>query len=190
MLRFLAIFFVVSTAACRDNYIYHGVPVSPMVAAAPIDLTRHGGAKFSLAREKGRVVLVFFGYTHCPDFCPATLGDWQRVKSALGENADQVRFVFVTVDPKRDSAHVVQEYVSNFDKSFIGLSGDSAQLAEIAQSYGVSSFVEGSHRSHVYSVAHPSRVYLIDTKGRLRFMYTAGTPTAELVQDIRHILRG
>ncbi len=189
MKNLFALFVVLSAAlACRDDYKYHGVAVSPITVAPPLELSRVDGSPFSLAAEKGKTVLVFFGYTHCPDICPATLSDWKRVRGALGADAAKVSFVFVTIDPARDSPRVVHDYVSRFDKAFVGLSGDSATLGRIAKSFGVSAFIDGSSDSEMYAMSHPSRIYLIDREGSLRFMYTAMTPPSELAADLRQLL--
>ena len=90
--------------------------------APPLRLVEHGGRAFDLAAERGKVVLLFFGYTHCPDICPTTLADWRRVHAALGADTSRVRFVFVTTDPERDTPEVAQQYARQFHPAIIGLS--------------------------------------------------------------------
>src|SRR6185437_9983166 len=135
-------------------------------------------ARFSLADQRGSVVLLYFGYTHCPDVCPTTLSDWKRVKTSLGRDASRVRFVFVSVDPDRD------------DPDFIGATGDSATLAGIEHSFHVSSSREESASASGYSMTHPSQTFVIDKSGNLRLLYSFGMQTSDVVSDIRQLLRG
>jgi protein SCO1/2 len=153
-------------------------------------LNAASGGRFSLAEQRGSVVLLYFGYTHCPDVCPTTLSDWKRVKSGLGRDASRVRFVFISVDPNRDDPATLQRYVSRFDPDFIGATGDSATLAGIERSFHVSSSREESPSADGYAVTHPSQTFVIDKNGDLRLLYSFGMQTSDIVSDIRQLLRG
>lgn len=139
--------------------------------AAPSDrpeltLRRSDGGVFDLAQERGKVVLVFFGYTHCPDLCPLTLANFAGVRRRLGARADRVRFVFVTVDPGRDTPEQAMAYARQFDPSFVGLSGDSATLAAVQRSFHVASWVSRDSAG-VVEVAHSASVFVIGRDGRV-----------------------
>ncbi len=101
-------------AACKP-VTYHGTAYDPPEPAPPLALSRADGSPFSLAAQRGSVVLLYFGYTHCPDLCPTTLADWHRARAALGRDAERTRWVFVSVDPARDDPVTLQRYVSGFD---------------------------------------------------------------------------
>ena len=100
-------------------------------------LTDQHGQTFSLESAKGNVVVAFFGFTYCPDICPATLSKWAQVESALGEQAGAVQFVYITVDPERDTPEVLKEHLATYSSNFIGLTGDSTALKDLYDSYGI-----------------------------------------------------
>lgn len=176
--------------ACKP-VSFHGTAYEPPTAAPPVVLQKVGGGKFTLADEHGSVVLLYFGYTHCPDICPTTLSDWKRIKSALGRDASRVRFVFISVDPARDDPATLQRYVSRFDPDFIGATSDSASLTKIEHDFHVMSSREADTSSAAgYVVTHPSQTFVVDKRGDLRLLYSFGMPTSEVVSDIRQLLRG
>jgi protein SCO1/2 len=144
------------------------------VSAAPrssgpvpaLRLARSDGAVFDLTEQRGRVVVVFFGYTHCPDLCPLTLANFAWVRRRLASRAAQVRFVFVTVDPGRDSPARAMAYARQFDSSFVGLSGDSATLAATQRAFHVASWVSRDSAGTVL-VAHSASVFVVGRDGAL-----------------------
>lgn len=184
----------------------HGAAYTTPDPAPPLRLPRAGlprvGAPdtFDLARDgagRGRAALVFFGYTHCPDVCPTTLADWTRVKRALAGRAAadtaRVRFVFVTVDPERDSAAVVARYVAQFDPGFIGLVGSRADVDAVQAAWHVASFRDPAAAGAAaanYTVSHSAQVFLVGPDGRLRTMYPLGAPAADVAADLHQVLRG
>ena len=182
-------FLVALTVGCRPPS-FHGTTYEPPEAAPAVVLQRADGGKFSLADQHGSVVLLYFGYTHCPDVCPTTLSDWKRVKSDLGRDASQVRFVFISVDPDRDDPATLQRYVARFDPEFIGATADSATLAGIEHAFHVSSSREQSGSAGGYAVTHPSQTFVVDKRGDLRLLYSFGMQTSDMVADIRELLRG
>jgi len=133
-------------------------------AALTLRLARSDGTVFDLAEQRGKVVVVFFGYTHCPDLCPLTLSNFAWVRRRLGARAAQVRFVFVTVDPGRDSPAGTMAYARQFDSSFIGLSGDSASLAAAQRAFHVASWVTHDSAGNVV-VAHSASVFVVGKDG-------------------------
>jgi len=181
--------FVVLAGGCRPAS-FHGTAYEPPEVAPSVVLQRANGGKFSLADQHGSVVLLYFGYTHCPDVCPTTLSDWKRVKEGLGRDASRVRFVFISVDPDRDDPVTLQHFVSRFDPDFIGATADSATLAGIERSFHVNSSREESTSAGGYSVTHPSQTFVVDKSGNLRLLYSFGMQTSDMVSDIRQLLRG
>jgi protein SCO1 len=181
--------FVIMAVACRPAS-FHGTAYEPAERAPSVVLSNAGGGQFTLADQHGSVVLVFFGYTHCPDVCPTTLSDWKRVKASLGGDASRVRFVFISVDPARDDPATLRRYVARADPDFIAATGDSATLATIERSFHVTSAREETGSANGYAVTHPSQTFVVDKKGDLRLLYPFGIPTDDVVADIRELLRG
>jgi len=169
---------------------FNGVSLDPPEAAPPLTLADSAGMPFSLDAQTGKVVLVFFGYTHCPDICPTTLLDWKKAAAALEDRARDVRFVFVSVDPERDTPALTQRYAARFDPRFIGLSGTPAQIEALLARWKLAAFrdVIPSDTASVYTVSHPSQVFVIDPDGRLRLMHRAGLTPAQITADIRALL--
>lgn len=176
-----------ASAALRP---FHGVAYDPPAAAPALRLPTSAGRPFDLARatgDSGRAALVFFGYTHCPDVCPTTLADWARARRLLGADAERVRFVFVTVDPERDSAAVVRRYVAQFDSTIVGLAPSRAALDETLAAWRLAAHREGGPDS-AYTVAHPAQTFAVDAEGRLRLLHALGTRPADLAADVRRLL--
>ena len=172
-----------------DAYAFRGVDMTPPNPAAPLNLVDQNNKPFSLADHKGKVVLVYFGYTYCPDYCPTTLTEIQKVKDQLGDKADKVDAVMVTVDPERDTPERLKEYLAFFDPSFIGLSGTEDQLTPIKRAYGIASMREdATPGSAYYSVGHSTQLFAIDPEGNLRLMWAYGTAPEDITSDIKHLL--
>ncbi|HLB49817.1 MAG TPA: SCO family protein [Anaerolineales bacterium] len=169
-------------------YTFHGSLIDPPVPAVDFTLTDQTGQPFRLSEQAGNVVLLFFGYTSCPDVCPATLTQFKRIRTEMGKEADRVRFVLVTVDPQRDTAERLRQYLAGFNSSFVGLTGTWLDLDQVYRSYGVyqAILVPGP----AYTVDHTDRVYAIDPKGNLRLTYTSDTTADDLAQDVRQLLKG
>jgi protein SCO1/2 len=169
-------------------YTFHGSLIDPPVSAVNFTLTDQTGQPFRLSEQAGNVVLLFFGYTSCPDVCPATLTQFKRIRTEMGKEADRVRFVLVTVDPQRDTAERLRQYLAGFDPSFVGLTGAWLDLDQIYRSYGVYQAIPAP--GPAYIVDHTDRVYAIDPKGNLRLTYTSDTTADDLAQDVRQLLKG
>lgn len=136
----------------------------PIVPA--LSLTEAGGRTLDLAAERGRVVVIFFGYTNCPDVCPTTMADFVSVKQRLGARAADVRFAFVTVDPARDTPEAARRYAAGFDSTFYGLSGDSATLVAVQHTFRVAAWTERDSTGQVL-VAHSASVFIVGKDGTL-----------------------
>lgn len=164
----------------------YGEPFPP---APAIDLHRADGNPFHLNSLKGSIVLLFFGYTSCPDVCPTTLAELNLAMQGIGAGADKVQVVFISVDPERDTPEKIQDYVSHFNPAFIGLSGSAQDLQEIWDAYGIYRELEQSESALGYIVNHTARVNLIDKNGNLRLSYGFNTPVEDIVHDLKLLLK-
>jgi protein SCO1/2 len=180
---------VIWSATRTDAYEFKGGEITPPRAAPPLDLTDQNGQPFTLSQEEGNVLLVYFGYTTCPDLCPTTLNDFAIVKEELGEDGAKVRYVMVTFDPERDTLARMREYLGFFDPDFIGLRGSDEQTEAFKQAYGVTTKrVEYPESATKYLIDHSALIYVVDTEGRLRLTYTYGTDPMAIVEDMRHLV--
>jgi len=150
-------------------------------------LTDHTGRTRTLEDFRGKVVVMFFGYTYCPDVCPTTLAELKAVKEQLGEEGKSLQVLFVTVDPERDTPKVLANYVPAFDPSFLGLYGDAAATATVAKEFRVFYQKVPGKTPGSYTVDHTAGSYVFDPQGRLRLFARYGNAT-NLVADIRTLL--
>jgi protein SCO1 len=164
--------------------------VEPYPPASDFELARADGSSFQLSEMRGDIVLLFFGYTSCPDVCPTTLAELNQALGRLNEeDMNKVRVIFVTVDPERDTPERTQTYVDHFNTSFIGLSGTEDELSKVWEDYGVyREIVDGSSAAG-YIVNHTARVTLIDGDGNLRVSFGFDTPVDDIVYDLNLILK-
>jgi protein SCO1/2 len=177
---------VVGWQLTRGPYQYQGSFIDPPVQAPDFQLTSSNGESFQLSNQRGKAVLLFFGYTHCPDVCPVTLAVYGQIREKLGNLADQVEFVFITVDPERDTPEKIAAHLKNFDPAIVGLSGDQSALDKAWKDYGV--LVEKQTGSgEDYLVDHTARTYVVDAQGNLRLTYTFGTQADTIVEDLLHL---
>jgi protein SCO1/2 len=160
----------------------------PPRMAPDFTLPGANGAPLKLSAQRGKVVLLGFGYTHCQAVCPVTLSTLKQAKKLLGPQAADIRVVYVTVDPKRDTAPVMQRWLSAFDPTFLGGTGTAAQLAAVRKAYGVNAEDVMGKMGPDGSMSHSSFVYLIDRQGRLRALMPFGHPAADYVHDVRVLL--
>lgn len=161
---------------------------SPSRAPALSGLEFHTGERADLSAMRGDVVLVYFGYTHCPDVCPTTLAAAARAREALGAEAGRVHVVMITVDPERDTAPVLAEYLSFFDESFLGVTGSERALREAATVYGIyAEKAEGTPASG-YLVDHTATLMAIDPDGFIRVLYPTDVKPDELAADLVELL--
>jgi protein SCO1/2 len=144
------------------------------------------GSAVTLARYRGKVVLLTFGFTYCAAVCPTTLATLAQARTGLRGAADAVQVVFVTVDPERDDAAQLRQYLAAFDRSFIGATGGAQALAAARRGYGVTAVKEGEGPD--YAVAHTSSIFLIDRAGQLRAVMPYGHGPADFVHDINYLL--
>jgi protein SCO1 len=159
-------------------------------AAPDFTLTAQTGAPFRLSDQKGSVVLLFFGYTYCPDVCPTTLSDFKQAHQLLGADAERVRFVFVTVDPDRDTPDRLKQYMAIFGSDFVGLSGTAEQLAPVYKAYDIThDKVLSETDPRDYFINHTATTFAIDPAGQWRLNEPYGTSVEDLVRDVRLLLK-
>jgi protein SCO1 len=175
---------------CRREPPQHGMLIVDPQPAPALRLADAQGRAFDLGARKGDITFVYFGYTHCPDVCPTTLGDWARARASLGPKGAAMNFVFVSVDPERDTPAIVQAYAHQFDSSFVGLVASVAQLDTIKAAWGFAVEREDmpGMKPGEYGVGHPAGVYFIDRDGRMKFIFAPGTKSAELASDMKRLL--
>lgn len=152
-------------------------------------LTDPGGAPRSIADFRGKVVLVFFGYTHCPDMCPTTLAKMAAAVRRLGADGEGVQGLFITLDPKRDTPDVLAQYVPAFHPTFLGLRGDEATTARTAQDFKVFFSLQPPDAQDNYTVDHQAAIFAFDPQGRLRLYIRADAQVETIVHDVRELLR-
>lgn len=179
---------VLGLLACNRDRQMHGIMIDPPVAVGDFQFITANGTTYSTAPERGRPMLVFFGYTHCPDVCPLTLADWKHAKTALGEKGNRVRYVFVTVDPERDTPAVTQRYAAQFDTAFVGLSDNGDTFARMMKAFGVRAEREAITDSITYFMGHSAQTFLVDDKGKLLAQYPLGMGWDALVQDLNSLM--
>lgn len=160
----------------------------PAQAAPGFALQGSDGAALSLARFQGRLVLLVFGFTNCPEVCPTTLATLADARRQLGARAADVQVVYVTVDPERDDIPRIRQYLAAFDPSFIGGTEAPATLAAMRQRYGVVAEKIRPRQGNAYGMNHSTSVYLIDRTGRLRAMMPYGHAAADFVHDLQLLL--
>lgn len=181
---------LVALVACTGKPPEHGVLIEHPEAAPALRLTGADGHSFDLAAQRGRPTFVYFGYTHCPDVCPTTLTDWARARALLGSKRTGVHFVFVSVDPDRDTPRGVAQYARQFDTTFTGLVASAVQLDSIKHAWGFA--VEHEEmpgmKAGEYGVMHPSGVYFVDRSGRMTFVFAPGSKPEEIASDLKRLL--
>lgn len=170
-------------------YVFHGSVIEPSTRASDIALMDQAGQAFRLSEQTGDVVLVYFGYTFCPDECPTILAELKQVRARLGDQAARVRVVFVTVDPARDTVERLRSYLAAFDPTMIGVTGTLAELRPVWQAYGVYQAVRSDLGAGT-TVDHSSRVYVVDTDGDLRLTFSIDMEAAAMAEDVQALLRG
>ncbi len=187
--RLVALVAAVLVAACDPGKpSFKSVDVTGADFGREFQLTDHTGKPRTLADFKGKVVVVFFGYTQCPDVCPTTLVDMKAVKEQLGKDGERLQVLFVTVDPERDTPELLSKYVPAFDPSFIGLYGDAEATARTAKEFKVFyKKVPGSSPTN-YSVDHTAALYVYDPSGRLRLFAKHAQGAEALAHDIKLLL--
>lgn len=169
---------------------FQGVDLTGAAYARGFSLPDQDGRTRTLEDFKGKVVVVFFGFTQCPDVCPTTLQELAQVKKALGPDGDKVQGVFVTVDPERDKPELLKAYLENFDPGFVALRGSPEQLKETAKEFKIYYAKVPGKTPDSYTMDHTAASFLFDPQGRVRVFSRYGAGAQALMGDIKALIAG
>lgn len=178
-----------SEVLVQDASAYAGTIYDPPVELQDFVMAGSTGEDIRLSDFRGRFVLLFFGFTHCPDVCPTTLATFRQVREQIGDAAAKTAVLFISVDAPRDTPDVIAKYLRNFDPGFVGMSGDDETLQAIALQFGLVYERQNLKGQSSYSVDHTGRSYLIDPEGRLRVSYAYGTEAEIIADGLNELMR-
>lgn len=182
---------VAALAACspaEKKPVFQGVDVTGAEYAKDFSLPDQDGKVRSIKDFAGKVVVIFFGYTQCPDVCPTTMSELAEVKRSLGADGDRLQGVFITVDPERDTPEILKAYMANFDPTFVGLTGTPEQLAAVAKDFKIYYKKVDGKTPTSYTMDHSAGSYIYDTKGALRVYSRYGSGAQALQSDVKALL--
>ena len=178
-------------AGC-SSYEYNGTVYDPPMPAAEVTGTNWDGREFHMSDLQGKVALVFFGYTSCPDICPFTLANMTQVYTLLGDKAEDVAVVFISVDPDRDTPEKMADYIPAFNEAFYGVYIPEPALEQTKKDYFVyaeKNYPKDSQSSLDYLIDHTGWVYVIDRKGDMRLVFPHDAPADQIASDVEHLLK-
>lgn len=190
----LAAVSAVFLSACSDKPAdatasgFSGIDITGADYATAFSLTDHNGQPRTLADFKGKVVVIFFGYTQCPDVCPTSMSEMAQAKQLLGADGDKLQGLFVSVDPERDTPAIMKEYMASFDPTFLALYAAPNQLPEVAKSFRIYYKKVDGKTPTSYTMDHSAGSYVYDTQGRLRLYHRYGSGAPALAEDIKKLL--
>ncbi|MBV1776555.1 SCO family protein [Burkholderiaceae bacterium DAT-1] len=192
-LRVLAIFVAcILIGACgqeKPKVSFQSVDITGAAIGGPLVLTGHDGKTHRLEDYRGKVVVLFFGFTHCPEVCPTTLYELSNTMKQLGAAAEHVQVLFVSVDPERDDVATLARYVPAFDKRFVGLTGSPEQIKSVADSFKIVYQKVNGKDPKNYSVDHSAGSYILDREGKIRLFVNYGSGSSVFTHDIAELLR-
>ena len=176
------------TTASSNAPSFRAVDITGAEYARQLDLIDQNGQPRTLADFKGKVTVVFFGYTQCPDVCPTTMAELAQIKKSLGKEGDRLQAVFVTIDPERDTAAVLKAYMAGFDPSFVALRGTVDQTKAAAKEFKVFFAKVPGRTEGAYTMDHTAGSYIFDSQGRVRLFVRYGTGIEPLTADLKTLL--
>jgi protein SCO1 len=184
----LAALVLLAAVSCGgDQPKFRSTDITGVDYGRELALTDHTGRPRTLEDFRGKAVVLFFGFTHCPDVCPTTLADTARALKTLGPQAERVQVLMVTVDPERDTPELLGKYVTSFDPRFLGLRGDPAATQRAAKEFKI--YFEKRKAGDTYSVDHSAQSYVLDPQGRLRLLVRQDRIAEDLPPDLRTLLK-
>lgn len=189
--RLFVLMSALALAACSPDSskpAFQLVDVTGASFGKSLVLTDHNGKPRTLTDFRGKVVALFFGFTHCPDVCPTTLGEMVGVMKELGADAERLQVIFVSIDPERDTADVLKRYVPLFHPDFLGMTGSPEEVAKAAKEFKIY-YQKQMLKGGAYTMDHSAGTYLLDTEGRLRLFAQYGVGAPALLHDIRLLLK-
>ena len=181
--------FFLGLQAFESSRAFRGSAIGdPVPAAMDFELQQTDGTPYILSEQRGKVILIYEGFTNCQDYCPATLAKFKQIAEKLGEDASQVEFIFVTVDPDRDTPEVIANYLSSFSRDIIGLTGTMDQLEKVWNDYG-RGIADLPDADGNYEVSHSTRVWVIDKQGLLRVTFPFEMSATDMTHDVQLLLK-
>jgi len=177
------------SACSPDKPQFKSIDITGADYANGFSLSDHNGVQRSLQDFKGKVVVVFFGFTQCPDVCPTALTELAEVKRKLGSQGDRLQGIFITVDPERDTEEVLKAYMANFDPNFVALRPTMAQLPEVAKAFKIYYKKSEGKTAGSYTMDHSAGSYVFDPEGRVRLYTRYGSGTEGLASDVALLLK-
>lgn len=174
--------------ACSEPVNWHASDVTGMLPNLEFDLAGPDGERFDARSLQGKAVLLFFGFTSCPDVCPTTLTQLSVVMRKLGPQADKLQILLVSVDPGRDTPEVMKRYTASFGPWLLGLTGSEEALATLRKAYGVYAAMESSDSKGAYNVMHSAAVFAFDSKGQARLLITDVNDSDAVVSDLKNLI--
>jgi protein SCO1/2 len=191
LVRFVAVLAVawLAAACAPERPAFRSSDVTGTAYGRDFALTDHTGKPRTLADFRGKVVVLFFGYTHCPDVCPTTLSELVEAKKRLGPDGDKVQVLFVTVDPERDTRELLAQYVPAFDPSFLGLYGNAEALSRTAKEFRIFYQKQPGRTPDAYTMDHSAGTFVFDPEGRLRLYVGYGQGAEVFAHDIALLLK-
>ena len=181
--------FALVSACSPDKPKFNAIDVTGANYAKGFSLKDHTGQERKLTDFKGKVVVVFFGYTQCPDVCPTTMTELVEVKRLLGAKGDKLQAVFITLDPARDTAELLNAYVTNFDSSFVALIPTPEQLVEVAKEFKIYYKKVDGKTPTSYTMEHSAGSYIFDGQGQVRLFSRYGSDAQAIAQDVTMLLK-
>jgi len=175
-------------AGCDSRAQFRSTDITGAPYGQRLELVDHTGSARRLEDFRGKVVVLFFGFTHCPDVCPTTLADIAQAVRSLGSDAERVQVLMVSVDPERDTPESLAKYVTAFDPRFLGLRGDLEATKKAASEFKI--YFEKRKQGESYTVDHSAQSYVIDPQGRLRLLVRHDRIAQDLAEDLRTLLKG
>jgi protein SCO1 len=178
-------------AGCESKPVFNSLDITGAQGyGSDFRLTDHTGNARTMADFRGKAVVMFFGFTHCPDVCPTTLSDMRKAAQLLGSDAGRMQVLFVTVDPKRDTQELLAKYVPSFNPAFLGLYGDQAAINKVARDFKIVHQIQEGKTPESYTVAHTAASLVFDPQGRLRLFVAYGMEPEKIASDIKLLLKG
>ncbi len=171
-----------------DSAAFVGTDITGADFTKPLKLTDHTGQLRTMSDFAGKAVILFFGFTHCPDVCPTTMLDLKKAMKLLGDQADEVQVLFVTVDPKRDTQEVLAKFVPSFDKRFLGMRGSLQETAETLGNFKIYFAKVPGADGDSYTIDHSAGMYAFDKEGKVRLYLSYGQKPEDIASDIKQLL--
>ncbi len=189
LVAFGALAALIAGTALLRPYRYHGRLLETDRPPVDMTLTGHTGERMQLSDYRGKLVVLYFGYTFCPDACPTAMSALGRAMRRMGDKADQVQVFMVTVDPERDTAEVLGQYVTHFDPRFIGLVGTPKEIAAAASVFNIFYQKSATTSASSYLVDHTTSITVVDREGRIRLSFPLETAAEDIASDLSHLLQ-